>query len=231
MHRCLKILETKEQKVYFTSDPHLWHQRSFVWEARGYKDYEDHAIQWINTVNNTVRPTDILFITGDFFLNTTEELCERTLSRIGCQNIHYIWGNHENPLWKIYNREVEKLWININDESLSHAIFIDKPEVYPFRYKNVIFLGDMAEVVINGHYFVLCHYPLSIWNHGAKGAKMLCGHSHYGFKSSQENSLEQKILDVGWDGHKKPLSVHEVLKIMDRKGILVVDHHGKDESE
>ena len=217
MNSVIKILETDDQKVYFTSDTHFNHDRHFVYATRGYPDSQSHTSGVINGINEVVRSNDILFHLGDFSLNTEEDGFNELLARIMCQNIYILWGNHNSPSWKIYEREVNKDFSCL----IEHNI-----EIYPFRYKNLIFIGNYAETVVNGHRFVLSHYPILVFNHLLKGAKHLCGHSHGALDFSDEKNLTSKILDVGWDDFGRPLSVPDVLKIMNKKQVYVsTDHH------
>ncbi len=107
MNKVLKIKQTAEQKVYWVSDTHLNHNRDFVYEVRGFKSSQEHTDFIINKINEIVRPNDILIHVGDLCLNTEENGLNELLARIQCQNIYLLWGNHNNPLWKIYQREVE----------------------------------------------------------------------------------------------------------------------------
>jgi calcineurin-like phosphoesterase family protein len=227
MNKVLKIRQTDDQKVYWVSDTHLNHNRDFVYEVRGFKSSQEHTDFIIDKINEVVRSNDILMHGGDFCLNTEESGCNELLARIQCQNIYLLWGNHNNPLWKIYKREVESMWGAALD--ISDSISREIPEIYPFRYKNIVFYGNYLEVVVDGQYFVMAHYPIHVFNYMKDGAKMICGHSHYGLPFSQADNLSSKILDVGWDGFARPLSTEEVLKIMDKKSIFVSgDHHTND---
>lgn len=234
MNNILRIKQTNDQKVYWVSDTHLNHNRDFVYGSRGFKTPEEHSDFVINKINEIVRPNDILMHAGDFCLNTDENGFNDLLSRIKCQNIYMTWGNHNNPLWKIYKREIEKVYFSKSYVSTAVAgtidSYIESPlkdvEVYPFKYKNIVFLGNYVELAVDGQYFVMCHYPIHVWNFVKDGAKMICGHSHYGLPFSQADNLEAKILDVGWDGYQRPLSTKEVLDIMDTKKIFKAgDHH------
>jgi calcineurin-like phosphoesterase family protein len=228
MNKVLKIKQTDDQKVYWVSDTHLNHNPKWevpLWEARGHKSSQEHTDFIINKINEIVRPNDILIHVGDFCLNTEEHECNEFLERIQCQNIYLLWGNHNNPLWKIYQREISKKYLEL-DDGFSNGTLINDIEVYPFRYKSIIFLGNYAEIIVDGHYFSVCHYPIYVWNYVKHGANMICGHSHYGLPFSQADNLNAKILDVGWDGYAKPLSTQEVLDIMDKKTIFETgDHH------
>jgi len=227
MNKELRINETEERKVYFISDTHFNHNKDFVYGVRGFKNVTEHNDVIFAKINEIVRPNDILFHLGDFCLNTDEDGFNAQLARINCQNIHYLWGNHNNPLWSIYKREVSN-WFAMRtgteverDEDFQH-------EIYPFNYRNICFMGNYLEATINGHKFVMAHYPIYVYNFIKNGAKHLCGHSHGGLDLSDEHNLNTKTLDVGWDDFGKPLSFDEVLTIMNKKSIFVPsDHHKK----
>ena len=217
MNRTLKFKQTEEQKVYFTSDTHFNHNPKWkvpLWEQRGYKSSEEHTNSVINKINETVRPNDILWHLGDFCLNTSESQFEELLARINCQSIHFLWGNHNSRIWEAYRKEVLKQYAS------------EDIEVYPIRYKNLVFCGNYAEITVDGKYFILSHYPIHVFNYMKDGASHLCGHSHYNLPLSQADNLNSKILDVGIDGFGKPLSVDEVMTIMNKKQVFQSgDHH------
>lgn len=214
----LNFKETSERKVYFTSDTHLGHKQPFVWEARGYASADDHTNQIIDTINNIVQPNDILFHLGDFCLNTTYTEFESYISRIQCQNMYYVWGNH--------NSRISTAYENVLKQHLG-TLYEEGSEFYPLRYRNIVYVGNYREVIVNGQFIVLSHYPIYVWNYMAKAAWMLCGHSHYGCPFSMATNKDQKILDVGWDGYKKPLSFSDIKSIMDVKGFVSLDNHHK----
>ena len=68
-------------------------------------------------------------------------------------------------------------------------------------------LGDLAEISINGQRIVLCHYAMRVWNHSSHGAWHLFGHSH-GRLPTLDTSLS---MDVGVDTHDfSPWSFDEI---------------------
>jgi len=76
--------------------------------------------------------------------------------------------------------------------------------------------------------FVLCHYPIHVFNYMNKRANHLCGHSHGTLPFSDERNTTSKVLDVGWDDFHKVLSFEEILTIMRKKDMFEPgDHHGK----
>lgn len=213
----LNLTQTETQKIYFVSDLHLGHKQDFVWKSRGYTSSEHHTESIINVINETVNTNDILFMLGDLCLNTTIDELDNYLGQIVCQNLWMLWGNHNNPHEKkIYNPQTQLLINPTLDK---------KYQVYPISYKNVKYLGHYYEVVVNGQFIVMFHYPISVWNFMKEGSWHLCGHSHYNFDPSTAENHDAKILDVGWDGFKKPLSFDEVSEIMAKKTIPRLDHH------
>lgn len=210
----LNITETSEQKVWFTSDLHLGHQRDFIWKARGYASADDHTYSVIQSINAHVEPNDILFMGGDLCLNTNIHKLHEYLELIQCQNFWMLWGNHNNPHEKsIYRLERDKM--------TPRGI----REIYPLKYRNVTFLGHYCEVSINGQFIILFHYPLLSWNHLSTGAWALVGHEHGGLPATRPENKNGKILDIGWDLYNKPLSFNEVKIIMDTKQIASMGHH------
>ncbi len=216
----LHFIETDNSKTYFTSDTHFNHNPKWeipLWKQRGYNSPEEHTQGIIDKINERVRENDNLIHMGDFCLNTNEDQFEVLISKLNCQNIYMIWGNHPNSHFKrIYKPMVS---------SILKENYTNNSEIYPLRYKNIIYIGHYAEITVNGQLMVLCHYPISVFNKMRNGVWHLCGHSHYNFDPSTAENLDSKTLDVGWDGFARPLSFPEIYEIMSKKGITTVDHH------
>ena len=210
--RPLKLTHNDSHKVFFTSDTHFRHNQSFIFEARGYKDRYEHDDALIAKINEVVRPEDTLIHLGDFCLNITPPEFDSILSRINCNNILYIWGNHNSCIRRLY------------EEAIATEYGKDI-EVYPYAVGKITYLGYYKELIVNGHMIVIHHYPHQIFNQMQKGAWQLSGHSHYTNPTTQLDNPDNKILDVGWDGHGKPLSFPEIQKIMMNKNHVKQDKH------
>ena len=210
--RPLKLMHNDSHKVFFTSDTHFRHNQSFIFETRGYKNRYEHDDALIAKINEVVRTEDTLIHLGDFCLNITLPEFNEILARINCQNVAYIWGNHNSCIRRYYEDAV--------------ATEYDKDiEVYPYAVGKLTYLGYYKELIVNGHMIVIHHYPHQIWNQMQKGAWQLSGHSHYSNPTTQLDHPDNKILDVGWDGHGKPLSFPEIQKIMMTKNHIKQDKH------
>ena len=210
--RPLKLIHNDNHRVYFTSDTHFRHNQSFIYESRGYKDRYEHDDALIAKINEVVRPEDTLIHLGDFCLNITPPEFNEILARINCQNIAYIWGNHNSCIRKHYEDAVT-------------TEYGKDIEVYPYAVGKITYLGYYSEVIVNGQMIVIHHYPHQIWNQMQKGAWQLSGHSHYTNPTTQLDSTDNKILDVGLDCHGKPLSFPEIQKIMMNKNHVKQDKH------
>jgi calcineurin-like phosphoesterase family protein len=220
--RPLKINHNDDHKVFFTSDTHFNHDKPFIYEARGYKTRYEHNDALIAKINELVRPQDTLIHLGDFCLNITPPEFNEILARINCQNILYIWGNHNSCIRKYYEDAVRGHlnMVRFNGEDSNEGI-----SVYPYKVGKLTFLGDYKEIIVNGHMIVIHHYPHQIFNQMQKGAWQLSGHSHYTNPTTRLENPVNKILDVGWDGHAKPLSFPEIQKIMMNKTHVSKDKH------
>ena len=210
--RPLKLIHNDNHRVYFTSDTHFNHDKAFIYESRGYKNRYEHNDALIAKINEVVRPEDTLIHLGDFCLNITPPEFNEILARINCQNIAYIWGNHNSCIRRVYEDAVT-------------TEYGKDIEVYPYAVGKITYLGYYGEVIVNGQMIVIHHYPHQIWNQMQKGAWQLSGHSHYTNPTTQLDSTDNKILDVGWDGHGKPLSFPEIQKIMMNKSHVKQDKH------
>lgn len=242
--RMLHLNTNANFNIWFSSDFHLRHLGPKggipLWQSRGYQSPQHMTQEIIKKVNELVMPDDYLFYLGDWCLNTKEVEFESDLAQINCRNILMLWGNHNNPVKRVYEREVAKVAQAINGDIKwydpkgpeKNQFFVDtrwmgKVEIYPLRYKNIVFCGDYMEAIIDGQYICMFHYPVDVCNEQRGGAFMLCGHSHYSYPKTRADCQENKRLDLSWDGHLRPLSIKEVKAIMANKGIVGVDHHAK----
>ena len=211
--RPLKLTHNDSHKVFFTSDTHFNHDKAFIYESRGYKNRYEHNDALIAKINEVVRPQDTLIHLGDFCLNITPPEFESILRRINCDNILYIWGNHNSCIRRMYEETLEGLYQR-NDI-----------EIYPYKIGKITYLGYYKELIVNGQMIVIHHYPIYSWNSMRKGSWCLHGHEHCAVIDHLPDGDGGKILDVGWDYYKSPVSFNEIQKIMHKKQIKSIGHH------
>lgn len=141
--------------VFIASDLHFCHDKNFIYEARGFKNIQEHNETILNNFNNILTWEDELYLLGDNFLNNNEEGM-KLLKEIPAQKIYFIIGNHDttarlNLISSFYRFEV-----------LGYANIL--------KYKK--------------YSFYLSHYPTLVGNMDDnikpinKRLVNLCGHSH-----------------------------------------------------
>lgn len=200
-----KLTDEEYNNLFVTSDTHFNHNQEFVYKKRGYESPEKMTHDMIDIINSTVGENGILLHLGDFCLNTTRDQYHYILSRLRIKEIWMLWGNHNNPIQKSYGgtREQVAAW--------NRGVFI--------KYLNHYFTFRKSKKV-----FVCFHFPITTWDGESIGSMHLCGHSHGNYDISRPEHKEKKILDCGWDIHKKPLHITEVEAIMYTKSINSIHH-------
>jgi len=200
-----KISEEDYSNLFVTSDTHFGHNKDFIYGSRGYNNPEEMNKNMIQTINDTVGENGILLHLGDFCLNTSREQYEDIMSQLKVKSIWMLWGNHNNPIQKSYGGSQHQITASIRG---THV-----------RYLHHYFTFRKSKKV-----FVCFHFPISVWDGMSNGSMHLCGHSHGGYSLSTPKNLTHKILDCGWDIHKKPLTIKEVEEIMAKKGTNNLHH-------
>jgi len=204
---------------FFTADTHFGHaniirysKRPFLTDGdltsdgQGTSKYHSRTAarkmdeKLILNWNSTITRDDDVYHCGDFALARGGNVLQY-LRAINFKNLYFIWGNHD--------LDMHALKTNIR--------------FYSDLLDRVHFLGDMAEIVVEGQRIVLCHYSMRVWNKSHAGSWHLYGHSH-GSLPDDPHSLS---FDVGVDCHDmKPISLEKVKEIMAKKFYVPIDHHG-----
>lgn len=79
---------------------------------------------------------------------------------------------------------------------------------------------QLAEVKVNGHLLVLCHYAMRVWHHSFRGSWHLYGHSH----GRLPDDAAALSMDVGVDTHDmRPWHFDEIKARMDEKASVQAD--------
>ena len=79
--------------IYFTSDLHFCHSKSFIYEPRGFSSVYEMNNTIVKNFNEVISWTDDLYILGDLMLNDNEGGMKLIRKLPG--NIHIIFGNHD----------------------------------------------------------------------------------------------------------------------------------------
>lgn len=205
--------------VFFTSDTHYGHaniasKKTSSW-GRGYRHFnsvEEMNKALVKGINDIVGPYDTLYHLGDWSFGGIDNIW-KFRSQIDCQNIHLIFGNHDQHI------ETPKP-ISLSGVDNTQDLFSS--------------VGYYKEVKINGKMFVLSHYAHRIWHGSHKGWYHLYGHSHDSMDLSRSTGklIEYgKSMDCGIDsairilGSPRPFALNEITAILDKRTIEFPDHH------
>src|SRR5690606_30214942 len=84
------------------------------------------------------------------------------------------------------------------------------------------YLGQQYDLRVDNKHLVLNHFALRVWNGSHRGSIHLYGHSHM----SLEHSPWGKSMDVCIIGNNYyPYELNDIIKIMDKRNIKIIDHH------
>ena len=144
--------------IYVSSDFHLFHDKDFIYKARGFNWIQEMNSAIIFNCCDTLAEDDDLYLLGDNLLGSDENYYRgmQLLGKIP-GHIHLVRGNHDtDKRWNGY-----KDMCNWNVVEMENAIFL--------KYKK--------------YHFYLSHFPtLTANNDDDKPLKQrlinLCGHSH-----------------------------------------------------
>jgi len=207
------------EDVYVVSDLHYGHDRDFIWGKRGFGSVDESNEQLVLEWNKRVDYTKTVIHLGDLLFSANEERFWKLVDRLNFETLYLLWGNHVSGQKQAYQSSLEK-------QFGSNIDF----EVYPLRAqspcgKNVVFLPNYVEMLVEKEFFTLFHYPISSWNGQSHGSIMLSGHCHGNFAGSNPRTGKGKILDVGIECFGGPISLKFVVDFLKDREYHTVDHH------
>lgn len=177
--------------VWFTSDLHLGHNKSFLYEPRGFKNIQEHDKAIIENWNKMIHPDDKVYVLGDLMLNDNEAGIEKIKQLKG--QIYVVRGNHDSEVRvNLYN-----------------------------NCDNIIKVTEGQFLRYGKYHFYLSHYPTLCSNFdGDKPLKArmvsLCGHSHS--QNAFEDWDKGLIYHVELDAHNNfPVSIDSIIKDIKNK--------------
>jgi len=223
--------ESKQGKVFFTSDTHYFHKniagpKVSKWSG-GYRNFDDEyqmSRKIVHQINKVVGEDDILYHLGDWSFGGIQNIWNFR-KQIKCKNIHLILGNHDHHIEG--NKDLPNCWYDIStnmlyDEKVNNSCIV--------ATKNFLFssVQHIKEIEVGNYNFFLSHYAHRVWNKSHHGVIHLYGHSHASIDDNWGLSM-----DVGIDnayklyGEYRPFTMNEVIDMMNTKEIKAIDHHNK----
>lgn len=183
--------------IYFTSDTHFGHRRIIEYCNRPFDNVHIMDQVILDRINETVGVDDTLYILGDFTFRGGKPA--GYVSRIKCQDIHLILGNHDKRSDYIDNMSASRIDVGFTS------------------------VQEVKEIIYCNQRIYLSHYAARVWPASHKGSWMLYGHSHGKLDNEDKNS-SRKTLDVGVDNtinygkmFGEPWSFKELQKLFGKK--------------
>lgn len=153
-------MKLDSKNLFITSDTHFGHTNickgisKWDWKknpssVRDFETLSQMNDRIVNNINSKVGHDDVLIHVGDWSFGGFENI-ENFRSRLTCQNIILITGNHDHHV-KTNRGGVQKLFSHVS---------------------------KMEEIEIDKKLVVFCHHPVDHWMDSEKGSYMLHGHLH-----------------------------------------------------
>lgn len=152
----------------------------------------------LNSFNSHVGKEDIVYCLGDFAYGLNNIYQFR--GKLQCKELHLVLGNHDKDIRKNKNG--------------IRGIFNSVQDVLALKTEK--------------HKFFLSHYAHLVWPSSHRGVFHLFGHSH---NNLDKRLIRPRSMDVGIDasyalfGEYRPFHMDEVVEILDKQKIDVIDHH------
>lgn len=198
-------------KVWFVSDLHYCHEKDFILNPRGCKTVQEHKDLIVSTWNKSVSKDDTVFVLGDTVVGAKDKSVQEfnyLLETLNYSRLYMMPGNHAAGY---------KDFAKYNQDFL-----------VPNTDKVVHFIPNYYEIVVDGQFIVLSHYPILSWNEMSHGSWMLYGHVHNNLIKTpwvRDNYMTGKNLDVSIESVGGPIEFETVKTLMNSKNILEIDHH------
>lgn len=152
--------------TYYISDLHFGHKNVLAYDNREFPDVETHDAEIVRRWNDTVSPSDTVWILGDISWYGPQKTTDLFDSMNGIKNLCV--GNHDGRLMK--SKDVRDRFCEI------------------VQYKEIVFDDGIG--------VVLCHYPIPCFNGHFKGWVHLYGHVHNSFKQNMMKQARYQMEEL-----------------------------------
>ena len=175
-------------RAFFTSDLHLGHDKSFIWEKRGFKSLEDHDSFILDYWARTVTYDDIIVLVGDFLMGKNKiDRAFDILERMPFRDMVWVCGNHDHTVAKMAER-IESCTRNIIVLGMGEPLILESAVVSHFPPEMV---GDHVE----DRYRDYSKFAPKLTD----SDKFVHGHTHS--DKFITHIGDKTLIHVGWDAH------------------------------
>ena len=115
--------------IFLTSDLHFGHRNIIrIGKGRPFDSIQEHDEALIENWNSVVKPGDLVYVLGDFSIETTIDEIRKPLSRLQGSK-HLILGNHDRK--KIHTQlRTENLWQSVREYNSIRFDAVDGTKVF-----------------------------------------------------------------------------------------------------
>ena len=213
-YKPVKVSST-DHDVLFWGCMHYGHDPKWdvpIWKTRGYNSSAEHDEGLILNWNKKANASTIGFLLGDtIFGHNADERLITLFNRLEFKELYVLPGNHQAG----YKQLIERVQDNILLPGAS-------------EYKQVHFVPNYLEAIVNGQAIVMSHYPILSWNGSGKGAYHLFAHVHNNLNRSELGRLYLKTglnYEVSVENCPSPITFGELRAEMRKKLQSCPDHH------
>ena len=215
-YKPVKISST-DRDILFWGCMHYGHDPKWdvpIWKSRGYNSSFEHDEGLIRNWNKKANASTIGFLLGDtIFGHNADERLLSLFRRLDFKELYIMSGNHQAG----YKQLIERVQDNILLPSAS-------------EYKQVHFVPNYLETIINGQTIVMSHYPILSWNGAGKGAYHIFAHVHGNLNRSELGRMYLKTglnYEVSVENCPSPITFGELRAEMRKKVQSCPDHHNE----
>jgi calcineurin-like phosphoesterase family protein len=217
-YKPVKISST-DHNVLFWGCMHYGHDPKWdepIWKTRGYNSSREHDEGLIDNWNKKANKDTIGFLLGDtIFGHMADERLMELFRRLEFKVLYVLPGNHQAG----YKQLLEKS----ENNTLYMSNFWDHND-----QREIIFVPNYIETIVNGQAIVMSHYPILSWNGAGKGAYHIFAHVHNNLNRSEIGRLYLKTglnYEVSVENCPSPITFGELRAEMRKKTQSTPDHH------
>jgi calcineurin-like phosphoesterase family protein len=192
----------KRTNIFFTSDWHVGHSNSIIYDNRPFKDLDHMNRVLINNYNSAVKDTDVCYFLGD--MGTDKPMIKDVVSKLNGTKV-FVVGNHDPGYNAMYDMGFNvvmhqaAIYIGKNRVTMSHC-----PLLNVYREDTSDMKGARPDSMWHGD------HKNQAYSVEDSGQFHLHGHIHSPNKGKSTKILDRQY-DVGVPANNyRPVSISEI---------------------
>jgi calcineurin-like phosphoesterase family protein len=198
----------ERKPIFFTSDLHIGHANSIIFDSRPFKDVEHMHTVLVNNFNATIPPDGLCYFLGDIGLAKNDDI-KNVLSRMNFRKL-LILGNHDGGHNAMYKAGFD---VVLNSASLEIAGEVVTMSHHPLPGIKREETAGMRGSVPGENYHGEARDNAKFYSVPNRGQFHLHGHCHANPKNPKNGSVPilDRQFDVGVCAHGfRPVSISKI---------------------